>query len=88
MKSVSITVTGRVQNVGFRYYTHRSAIELGINGFVKNRSDGSVYIEAEGDEVALATFIAWCHHGPAWARVDEVLIQEQPLQDFKGFAVR
>jgi acylphosphatase len=88
MKSVTITVNGRVQNVGFRYYAQKSALELGIHGFVKNRSDGSVYIEAEGNEADLATFIAWCHRGPAWSRVDEVQIQEQPLQDFKGFHVR
>jgi acylphosphatase len=88
MKSVEITVTGRVQNVGFRYYTHKTAVELGIKGFVKNRPDGTVYIEAEGEEGSLASFIAWCHRGPAWARVDDVQIHEQPVQDYTGFSVR
>mgnify|MGYP001770158281 CR=1 FL=1 len=88
MKSVILTLTGRVQNVGFRYYTHKAAVEMGIQGFVKNRPDGSVYIEAEGEESPLSAFIGWCHKGPAWARVDEVEVQEQPLQGFTGFNVR
>ena len=45
-----IKVFGKVQGVGFRYYTQRKAVELGITGFVQNRPDGSVYIEAEGEE--------------------------------------
>jgi len=88
MKSAAIILKGRVQNVGFRYYTHKTAVEMGIKGFVKNRPDGSVYIEAEGEEGPLAAFMAWCHKGPAWARVDEVEVQEQPLQGFTGFNVR
>ncbi len=87
-KSMQIQVSGKVQNVGFRYYTRKAASEMGINGFVKNRSDGSVYIEAEGEEQDLGHFITWCHRGPAWARVESVDVQEQPLQGFTGFSVR
>ena len=54
-----MTVTGRVQNVGFRYYTRKTAHEFGLMGFVRNQTDGSVYIEAEGDEQAIARFITW-----------------------------
>lgn len=87
-KSIQIIVHGRVQNVGFRYYTRKTAHDLAIEGFVRNRSDGSVYIEAEGEEIAISQFLAWCHEGPAWARVDTVDVQEQPLQNFQGFSVR
>ena len=48
-QALAITVKGRVQGVGFRFSTVREAEELGIKGFVENRMDGSVYIEAEGE---------------------------------------
>jgi acylphosphatase len=87
-KSFQIKVTGKVQNVGFRYYTRKTANDLFISGYVRNQSDGSVYIEAEGDEQNMAQFISWCQVGPSWARVEDVDIQEQPLQQFQGFMVR
>lgn len=87
-KSIQVRVVGRVQNVGFRYYTRKTATELSIEGFVKNQSDGSVYIEAEGEPDLLAEFVAWCHRGPAWAHVENIEITEQPFQDYRGFVVR
>ncbi|MDN7144993.1 acylphosphatase [Liquorilactobacillus mali] len=56
MKSIKITVHGRVQGVGFRYCTKMVADQLNINGIVKNQSDGSVYIEAQGDPQAIHSF--------------------------------
>ena len=88
MKSIQVRVTGKVQNVGFRYYTRKAASELGLNGFVRNQSDGSVYIEAEGDEPSISRFVTWCHQGPTWARVENVEVNEQPFQDFNDFSVR
>ncbi|MCK9398872.1 MAG: acylphosphatase [Bacteroidales bacterium] len=86
--SYRITVYGKVQNVGFRFYTARTAQEFNIEGFVRNEPDGAVYIEAEGEEDALDTFAAWCRRGPQWARVDQFDIQKQPLMNHKGFRVR
>jgi acylphosphatase len=86
--SYRITVSGKVQNVGFRYYTAVTAQEFNIDGFVKNEPDGSVYIEAEGEKDALETFLHWCRRGPQWARVDRFDIQEQPLMNYKGFRVK
>jgi len=86
--SYRITVYGKVQNVGFRFYTARTAQEFKIEGFVRNEPDGSLYIEAEGETDVLETFVLWCRRGPQWARVDRVEIQEQPLMDYKGFRVR
>lgn len=88
MKHVLITVIGKVQNVGFRYYTIKKAQELGIKGFVKNMPDGSVYIEAEADEVTLDHFIIWCKKGPTWARVNDLQIQDAPIEGFEKFEVR
>ncbi len=87
-KSYRIRVTGKVQNVGFRYYTVKTASDFGVCGFVKNEPDGSVYIEAEGDEDALEAFIHWCRRGPQWARVDGFDVQEQPEMGYDGFSVR
>ena len=87
-KSVILKIYGRVQNVGFRYHTKKTADSLQITGFVKNQPDGSVYVEAEGDEISLDHFILWCQSGPTWARVERVEQQSTPVQYFTGFAVK
>lgn len=87
-KSLIINVYGKVQNVGFRYYTQKTALENHITGFVCNKSDGSVYIEAEGEESELESFVVWLHDGPQWAIVQEVKTQYTPLQGFKEFRVK
>ena len=87
-KAVILQVYGKVQGVGFRYYTQKKAETLGIKGYVRNRPDGSVYIEAEGDAGALASFIDWCSEGPAWAHVRRVEKQEIPPQGYEGFEIR
>jgi acylphosphatase len=86
--SYRIMVSGKVQNVGFRYYTARMAQDFKIDGFVKNEPDGSVYIEAEGEKEAMETFIYWCRRGPQWARVDQFDTQQQPLMNYIGFRVK
>jgi len=87
-KSVILIISGVVQNVGFRFYTHRKANELGVKGFVKNMPDGSVYAEAEGDPNVIEAFIDYCKKGPNWARVSDVKIQDAPVKEFKDFTIR
>jgi acylphosphatase len=87
-KAAILTVSGRVQNVGFRYNTLKTAKKIEVCGIVKNLSDGSVYIEAEGEEENLDQFILWCHQGPNWARVDHVNIQNSQVQDYKDFSIK
>jgi len=65
-------VKGRVQGVGFRWWSVREARRRGIVGTVRNRGDGSVEIEATGDEASVAGFAAALEHGPPTARVDAV----------------
>ena len=86
--SYSIKVMGRVQGVGFRFYTQKTARELGVLGFVKNMSDGSVYIEAEANQDVMSVFIKWIKQGPEWASVDGVSVQSQPVQGFESFDIR
>jgi acylphosphatase len=86
-KSCTIRITGKVQGVGFRFYTHKKANELGVKGFVKNMRDGSVYCEVEGSEEKVDEFMLWIHHGPEWARVEKVLPQEKPHEGFDFFVI-
>ena len=87
MKHLSIHITGKVQGVFFRASTKEKADELGVKGTVRNNSDGSVAIEAEGAAEAMATFIEWCKRGPSRARVDTCEIQELEPANFQGFSV-
>lgn len=87
-KSVLIKVYGKVQGVGFRFYTTKKAVELNITGYVQNKPDGSVYIEAEGEEIDLLTFIDWCNIGPQWARVSKVETQFVPPLNYSGFITK
>jgi len=82
-----ITVTGLVQGVGFRYACIENANSIGIKGFVKNVSDGSVYIEAEGSEKQLIQFIDWCSLGPRYGRIEEVKVKNDEIKGFKQFVV-
>ena len=88
MKHLSIHVIGKVQGVFFRASTKEEADALGIKGFVRNEWDGSVYIEAEGEEVLLNEFTAWCRHGPSRAKVDEIIIHEGVFKNFSRFEIQ
>ena len=85
MKHLNITVKGRVQGVGFRHAARRQASFLGVNGFVKNNYDGSVYIEVEGNDPELDKFVQWCWEGPTFAQVDNVEITEGPVKNLGSF---
>ena len=87
-KSVIIKVIGKVQNVGFRFYAHKKAIELNICGFAINKTNGTVYIEAEGEEKNIDEFIDWCRIGPPHARVDNIFIQDSLVCNYDKFKVK
>ncbi len=88
MLSLQIQVKGKVQGVYFRKSTQVQAQALGIQGFVRNEPDGSVYIEAEGHQESLDQFLAWCWKGPEHAQVKEVKSAEQSSKHYEGFEVR
>ena len=67
-----LIVTGRVQGVGFRWWVTEQAQQLGLQGWVRNRRDGSVEIHAAGDEAAVNELEARCRTGPPAARVVDV----------------
>ena len=80
-------MTGVVQGVYFRVLTKEKAIALGVNGFVRNNPDGSVYLEAEGPPEQLEKLVMWCRQGPPRAKVEQVSIQESELTGFKRFDI-
>lgn len=88
MKAVKITVTGKVQGVFYRASAKDAADQLKIGGFAQNQPDGSVYIEGEGDEENLNSFIAWCKHGPPRASVSNVVVEEVEIKNFQRFEIR
>ena len=87
MKHLNIKIYGLVQGVFFRASAKEQADKLDIKGFVKNMSDGSLYIEAEGDEKNLDKFVVWCNNGPMLAQVEKVEVSEGILKDSQKFEV-
>ncbi len=86
-KHLNITVHGHVQGVYFRLTTKAVADQLGVKGTARNRPDGTVYIEAEGDAFALESFVEWCHEGPERAVVEKVEVIEGELENYRNFEV-
>lgn len=85
---VRLIVEGRVQGVWFRDSTRREAEGLGITGWVRNRSDGTVEVLAEGPEDDVRKLTAWCHRGPSYAKVTRVQETEEPWDgEFDSFRI-
>jgi acylphosphatase len=82
-----ISVTGKVQGVGFRWSAANEAKNRGINGFVKNLSGGSVYIEAEGYEDQLNAYVDWCRKGPGFSFVESVEVDSFPPIGYVDFNI-
>lgn len=83
----NIIVKGRVQGVGYRLWTKRSAEQLNIKGTVKNMPDGSVEIFASGNDKDIDRFVDWCQHGPAMASVSNVRVFETPFREYNSFSI-
>ena len=69
---VRLLVNGRVQGVGFRWFVREAARQHRLAGWVRNRPDGSVELEASGDDTGFRQFIETIRQGPPGARVDDV----------------
>lgn len=81
-------VYGRVQGVGFRFFTVDAAVSLGLTGWVANRYDDSVEVVAEGPHTALQHLLNALYEGPSMARVDQV--QHEFLaatREYKRFSI-
>lgn len=86
---VVATVHGVVQGVGFRWFVQRRASELGLDGWVRNRPDGSVELLAEGQADAVARLLADVGQGPDGAWVSGVEVRREPATGMAGgFSIR
>ncbi len=88
MQTISIIVSGKVQGVFFRKHTCSAALKWGLTGFVKNETDGNVYIEVTGTGEQLDEFLKWCHSGSPGSNVEEVTIRQLPHKKYTGFGIR
>jgi acylphosphatase len=87
MKTVRLTIKGKVQGVFYRATAKDVADLTGVKGWVKNLPNDNVEITATAPEETLEKFINWCKQGPPKARVDAVIVEELDLQEFNGFRI-
>ncbi len=83
-----VTVKGRVQGVGYRHSAATVARYNGIKGFIKNKKDGTVYIEAEGNRNQLDEFVAWCRKGPGLGTVENVEVETGQIKNYPKFQIK
>ena len=90
MKTTHIIVAGRVQGVGFRYFTVRCANDLGLCGWVRNLPDGSVETAIQGPDEKIEEMIGLLKQGPGAANVSGLEIEEieSESEELHGFAMR
>lgn len=86
--TVRVLVSGRVQGVGFRAWTGRTAAALGLSGWVRNRRDGRVEAVFTGPAEAVARMLDACRRGPAAARVEAVETFDDAAPERGDFAQR
>ena len=82
-----LVITGVVQGVGFRYAMMAQARLLGVNGWVRNRRDGSVEAMISGDAARIEEMLAWSGIGPAGSAVDKLMV-ESAVGEFVEFVLR
>jgi acylphosphatase len=86
MRFVWLTIHGRVQGVGYRAFVEHEAGRRGLEGWVRNRRDGSVETLIAGEASMLDEMIEVCRRGPGAARVDRVDIEEAEVSDLTARA--
>jgi len=82
-----LTVTGRVQGVGFRYFAVRAARDVGVVGWVRNLPDGSVETVAQGEPAAVDRYVEKLREGPPAGRVTQLRMEEVSTGGFDSFEI-
>jgi acylphosphatase len=88
MPTIRLRITGRVQGVGYRVWAMRMAASLGLDGWVRNRRDGTVELLATGAEPTIAAMVEACRKGPAAAEVAAVETCDAEPDGSRGFTSR
>ncbi|CAM3143498.1 acylphosphatase [Leuconostoc rapi] len=88
-KSYQIKVYGRVQGVGFRWFTQNLAQEYHIVGWVQNKNDGTVDMKIQGDAIDVTSFLEKLKQGPGpYSHVEKIIKQSIALFESNNFAIR
>ena len=88
MQTVHVLIKGQVQGVFFRNYTEKKAIELRLNGWVKNMADGTVEAVFSGEEKDVTAIIASLHTGSPNSKVEKVTVNDfLAREDFSNFEI-
>ncbi len=86
---VHVVVKGKVQGVGFRLFTEHQATQQGLHGWVRNQSDGTVEVEAEGPKSVLEAFLAVLQEGPRLSHVTQMIVDwKDATRHTQGFTIR
>lgn len=89
IKHITIIVSGHVQGVFFRQSVRDVALVSELVGYAKNESDGTVLIEAEGEEGKLERLIAWCDQGPKKGKVENITFKyDEIIEGYHDFIIR
>jgi acylphosphatase len=83
-----VFVSGTVQGVYYRANTRDAARELGVDGWVRNLSDGRVEAVFEGPENAVEEMVGWCHTGSPAAEVEDVEVEYDDPEGEDGFRIQ
>jgi acylphosphatase len=83
--AIRVLIEGRVQGVGYRYWLRGEALQLGLDGWVRNLRDGRVEAVFSGSQKALDEIQRCCHEGPSFARVDRVAVEAESAPVEPGF---
>lgn len=87
VRTVRVRIAGRVQGVGYRYWTERAAADAGLSGWVRNRRDGTVEALLSGAPDNVAKMIERCRDGPSGARVTSIDVHDEADAPPPGFEV-
>lgn len=87
MEHLNITLKGKVQHIGLRYQIKEYADAISVFGYVRNTSDGNIYIESEGDKVNLYHFIEWLELSPGLSEIKSIETNKGEDKHYREFQI-
>lgn len=88
LQKIQVFISGKVQGVGYRFWTVNQAQKLGVNGWVRNLKDGRVEAVFEGESEKIEQMIQACFRGPRASKVENVIVNEDNPEGIEGFQIR